>query len=126
MKSVPNVAFSGTVTELPEIWTFPLAVSVAFSKSFPLGSPETLRYDTLPELSFTVNVGLNVAPRNTTNLAASLRASVDNALPSLIDTVGLTVSFTLTFTGTILDGCTWVAPGALGPASCVFGNVTFT
>ena len=126
MKSVPNVAFSGTVTELPEIWTFPFAVSVVFSKSFPLGSPETLRYFTLPELSFTVNVGLNVAPRNTTNLAASLRASVDNALPPWIDTVGLTVSFTLTFTGTILDGCSCDAAGTLGPGSCVFGNVTFT
>ena len=69
---------------------------------------------------------MNVAPRNTTNLAASLWASFDNSLPSLIDTVGLTVSFTLTFTGTILDGCSCDAAGASGPASCVFGNVTFT
>ena len=81
-----------------------------------------------PELSSTMNVGLNVAPlKITKRLSSAVSVKSTGVLfPNLIFTVGLTVSFTLTFTGTILDGCSCDAAGTLGPASCVFGNVTFT
>ena len=65
---LPKVALLVTALS-PSIVTFvPLVIAVSLINSLPLGSPETLRYDTVPELSLTVNVGLKVAPRKITNL----------------------------------------------------------
>ena len=116
---VPSVAFAVAVT-FPESWTSPFAVSVFLTKFVPLGSPETSIVLIFPELSFTVKVGLNVAPRKITNLLSS--AFVVKRLPSIC-TVGLTVSFTLSVTGIILYCWTRLA---FGPVSDTFGNVTFT
>ena len=55
----------------------------------PSGTPDILKVDTVPELSATLNVGLNVAPRKITK-RLSLARSV-NALPFII-TVGASLS----------------------------------
>ena len=77
-----------------------------------------------PELSSTMNVGLNVAPlKITKRLSSAVSVKATGVLfPNLIFTVGTSFS-NCTVTGTIFDCCTWVAQG---PSSTVFGNVTFT
>ena len=78
----------------------------------------------VPELSSTINVGLNVAPLNITKrLSSAFSVKATGVLfPNLIFAVGASFS-SCTVTGTIFDCCTWVAQG---PSSTIFGNVTFT
>ena len=76
-----------------------------------------------PELSSTMNVGLNVAPlKITKRLSCAVVVKFATLSPILIFTVGLTSSiFTLTFI--VLD---FVFCAAKGPFGLVAGNVTLT
>ena len=77
-----------------------------------------------PELSSTMNVGLNVAPlKITKRLSCAVVVKFATLSPILIFTVGLTSSiFTLTFTVLV-----FVCVAAKGPfAGPLAGNVTLT
>ena len=139
-ETVTVTIFSPTVSVLA---TFPVVgfvngvESVAFSLAWlllsgvnPVGRFVIVKFWTFPVLSEAFTVIVAFSPRYTVTfgkLASGVDSeSVTSPLSLTSFTVGLTVSLTFTFTSITLYGFTWVAAAESGPASLVFGNVTFT
>ena len=139
-ETVTVATFASTVAVLS---TFPVvalvngAASVALSLVRllvsgvnPVGKFVIVKFWTFPVLSEDFTVIVAFSPRYTVTfgkLASGVDSeSVTSPLSLTSFTVGLTVSLTFTFTSITLYGFTWVAAAESGPASLVFGNVTFT
>ena len=96
----------------------------------PFGIPLPRSSLILPVLSEAFIVTFAFSPRYTVTFGKFASGvdseSVTSPLSLTSFTVGFTVSLTFTFTSITLNGFTWVAAAESGPASLVFGNVTFT
>ena len=139
-ETVRVATFSPTVSVLS---TFPVvdfvsgAASVALSLVLlllsgvnPVGKFVIVKFWTFLVLSDVFTVIVAFSPRYTVTFGNAFATvdskSVTSPLSLTSFTVGLTVSLTFTFTSITLYGFTWVAAAESGPASLVFGNVTFT
>ena len=139
-ETVTVATFSPTVSVLS---TFPVvgfvsgATSVALSLVLlllsginPVGKFVIVKFWTFPVLSDVFTVIVAFSPRYTVTFGNAFAAvdseSVTSPLSLASFTIGFTVSLTFTFTSITLYGFTWVAAAESGPASLVFGNVTFT
>ena len=107
-----------------------LSLEVAPVSVTPLGNPVVVKLDSFPVLSEALIVISAFSPRYTVTFGNAFVAVNSESVVSWLFctnlTVGLTVSFTFTFTSITLNGFTWVAAAESAPASLVFGNVTFT